>query len=227
MKHEPTHSMKPLQPFFLALAISLLTVGCGVNRLLLADFDNYPGSPGDELLIGPIPGIPDDDRIHEVIPSVAVTESGPISGKSLRVSGRSDIRTAPHQTPDRYVIDWEGVRPDHESGSSTIRFLDQDGDEALVLRVDHSQIRQLTGDDPEPPPFTLAADTSHFLTVEINMGGVGSLGVTFEQGGSTTPHLNLEFRDPDFDELQTIRFDGGETSATYFVDDLNVFGIND
>ncbi len=217
------------KPVIIAVLFSLTVMcsGCGLSRILRADFDQYSGTPANEMLQNDIPGIPDGDRIDNVIPTVLVEENGPLTGKNLRIDGQLDFIVADHKTPDKYVISWKGKRNQFDTGVSTISFLDSNGNEALVLRFDGQSIRQLTGDNLEPPAFHRSAIATHSFSVEINMAGVGHTSVTYqEEGQSQSPikidHPNLRFRDSDFNKLRTIRFHS-PTNGTYHLDDLNVF----
>jgi hypothetical protein len=205
----------------LGLAVALTTIGCGTNRVLLADFDKYSGTPSDDLLIGNIPGIPQGDRIENVLSFVAVTTTG-LPGKSLGIDGRADLVTATHDTPDLYQVDWDGRREAVSAQPTTITFLDNDGDSALVLRFEDLALHQLTGDELEPPPFQVSPSGSHSLRVTIDTRGVGRVDVRFqEEGNEPILHGNLHFRDADFDELRAVRFEG-TSASTYFMDRLSV-----
>lgn len=218
--------MKTINSKLLTLTTSCIVAtmlyGCGLSRVLLADFDQYPNTPANELLETSIPGIPDGDRIDNVQPSVFVV-SGPLPGKDLRIEGQLDFITADHNTPDLYQISWTGSREQFDTGNSEISFLDNNGHEALVLRFNGQTVRQLTGDDLEPPPFQSSSTAQHNITVAINMGGVGSVDVTYQEAGDEPiAHNNLKLRDPHFSHLRAIHC-SGNSSATYYLDDLNVF----
>jgi hypothetical protein len=204
----------------------LLSTGC-FTRVLRADFNEYAGAPVDELLNGSIPGIPDGDFIQNTQSSAVVVDEV-IEDKSVRIRGQLELFPAEHDTPDEYIIDWVGFREFiGNSGNSTISFLDNDGDAALVLEFDGElgRINILSGTEFAPP--VPVGSLIHVIEISINMTGLGSVDFSYQESDDPPDELNnLEFLDEDFDELENILFEGA-SNATYYMNDLDVFTRTD
>lgn len=199
----------------------LLATGCA-NRILNADFDKYAGTPtAGDALDRPIPGLPEGDTIENT-ENVEVVVDEVIRGKTARIRGQMDLLPAAHTTPDMYVIKWTGMRSFiANEGVSTVSFLDEDGDAALVLEFEGAtgRLHWRTGDDPAPS--TMLGGLVHDIEITIDMRGVGNIDVMInEMDGSPNRHENLDFLEAGFDELARIRFEGA-ANATYYLAELD------
>lgn len=209
-------------------ALVLTTTGCGVSRVLRADFNEYTGEPSGEDLNGPIPGVPDGDAIENAGDVSVGVDQGFIEGKSLEIQGSVDFVPASHETPDEYQIDWLGFRTFiGQSGTSTMTFLDDDGEVALelVFSGEDGNLHLTTG--TEFVPSVMLGSLPHDIDITIDFS-IKRMNFSYQEVNEEVPHeLNgLDFLDSGFDGLDRIRFEG-PSNATYFLNDLDVFAVMD
>jgi hypothetical protein len=213
------------------LGLLLTSTGCGVERLLRADFNEYASPPVGAGLNGPLPGVPEGDRIENVAAGVNLVEDAVgIDGWSMRIDGGTvDFVPADHDTPDEYEINWRGFREyANNSGGTTVAFIDDDGEEAFEMFFDGEggDVHYIEGGGSELYDL-VSNDHPHDFTVILHMD-VRRVSVRFQELTAPFPSetTGLFFIDDGFDVLDRIRIQA-DSDGQYHIADLDVWGRSD
>lgn len=210
-----------------------LTLLAGCTEILRAEFDL--GS-NESLVSGPLPGPPPGDS---VVVTGEVVAAG--SGVSMLLGAgpptpRLDFITGgkPHDTT-AYAISFEGVKLTiTDTPVLAIDTIDVAGRNACRLEISGGEFRLVGGDGPKViGEYTAAADVHHVLLRLDKFGSRCAIQITQVAQGEpdsepTVPTIidNVPFQDPDFDELDIVRFAWEQVepddATQYFLDTLVV-----
>ncbi len=205
----------------IALSLTFCLSSCGLTGILRADFDQF------QVLDPPlfIPGDPVGDQITAV-QSAWESESGSPEGEFLQISGSADFVVADHDLPDEYQITIQGAIDIANFSPMRIRFMDKDGNNALVIERDGGHFHILSGNEFEPPTLEIEFGHVQEITVIIRTKGIDPVDISisyFEQ--DDLGHKKLEIRDEDFGKLDRIRI-VGSTSSPYLLDKISAYTRN-
>ena len=217
--------VKAVCTYLLFLSLAMIISGCG-NWILRADFNNY--IPESNILAGPLPGNPDEDRIDNVEPPVRVHAGSPNNivqvGESEN-SGRIEFVTAPHDPPEQYRIDWDGHKVTVGTGNTFIAFIDDDGtgnsNRAFMLRFSVNQLVVLiNGNEDIIHPITFSHQQSHAILIVIHMDNQKSVDIRFEENGNV---INRTFDiSQNFTSLTSMVIDA-QPFGDYQIADLDIY----
>lgn len=223
---------------------TLLSWGCGTNRIMNADFNLFNPNTTDAGFTGNLPGLPDGDSIegppHFLNGSLSIAVNGPGGGgNNLRIVDVSpqgihspavvSFIVADHVLPNEYRIVWEGVTAwEGVEGKfrqhTEVLFLDEVGLLALRLTLldgpEETQQLLFESGTTGVEPFNVNSVAPHEILITIHPNE-GTVGVRYENSGAVQTRQNLSVRDREFGKLKFVRFGNFSPNGPYYLSHVN------
>jgi hypothetical protein len=146
-----------------------------------------------------------------------------MSGPAIVVQGQVTLDTAEHSQNERYDIVWSGVRTSAHAQPTQITLIDAAGARALRIDFERQGLSVVTGTITGLPPIPYSRTQPHQIEIDLRPGEAAGVDIKITQSGEVLfERTGLEILDPEFEQLDQLKFDSPIEASPYYAQDILV-----